>query len=116
MSRVLDEMPVWAKGPRVGRREAYPYDNWFDGQVHELNSPDDYVQNIRTMAANIKRAAERRRIKVSVAHNGTVIIVKATVGLARESRREIDLDILAPEVAVTTPWSNKPDAPVDILA
>ena len=116
MSRVLDEMPGWAEGARQGRREAYPYDEWFDGKVHELTSPEDFVQNIRTMAANIKRAAERRRIRVKVAHNGEVIIVKARVGLARESRREIDLDILDPEVAVTTPWSNKPDDPVDILA
>jgi hypothetical protein len=77
MSRVINEMPVWAKGPRVGRREAYPYDKWLDGQVHELNSPDDFAQSITTMAANIKRAAERRRIKVQVTHNGTVIIVKA---------------------------------------
>ena len=115
MSRVLEEMPGWAEGTRQGRREAYPYDKWFDGKVHELTSPEDFVQNIRTMAANIKRAAERRRIRVKVAHNGEVIIIKADP-LHRARRRQIDLDILDPEVAVTTPWSNKPDDPVDILA
>ena len=116
MSRVLEEMPGWAEGTRQGRREAYPYDKWFDGKVHELTSPEDFVQNIRTMTANIKRAAERRRIRVKVAHNGEVIIVKARVGLARESRREIDLDILDPEVAVVegfgrdeAGWTNKPE-------
>jgi hypothetical protein len=123
MSQVLEEMPGWAEGSRQGRREAYPYDKWFDGKPHELTSPEDFVQNIRTMAANIKRAAERRRIKVSVVHNGTVIIVRAEP-LHRARRRQIDLDILDPEVAVVTGshqsstfegeevrWSNKPKLP-----
>mgnify|MGYP001159921160 CR=1 FL=1 len=122
MSRVLEEMPGWAEGTRQGRREAYPYDKWFDGKVHELTSPEDFVQNIRTMAANIKRAAERRRIRVKVAHNGEIIIIKADP--LHRARRFVDLDIADPEVAVVTEgfepdgpgWTNKPDDPVDILA
>ena len=98
MSRVLEEMPGWAEGDRQGRREAYPYDEWFDGKVHELTSPEDFVQNIRTMTANIKRAAERRRIKAKVVHNGTVIIVK--IEPLHRARRFVDLDIADPEVAV----------------
>ena len=115
MSRVLEEMPGWADGDRQGRRESYPYDKWFDGKVHELTSPEDFVQNIRTMTANIKRAAERRRIRVKVAHNGEIIIIKAEP-LPRVRRREIDLDILDPEVAVVegfgrdeAGWTNKPE-------
>ena len=99
MSRVLEEMPGWAEGSRQGRREAYPYDKWFDGKPHELTSPEDFVQNIRTMAANIKRAAERRRIKVKVAHNGKVIIVKAE---PLHSARRFDAD--------GSGWMNKTEA------
>ena len=118
MSRVLEEMPGWAEGDRQGRREAYPYDGWFDGNVHELTSPEDFVQNIRTMAANIKRAANRRRITVRVVHNGTVIIVKARK--SAKTYREVDLDIVDPEVAVVTKafepdgsgWTNKTNEPV----
>lgn len=75
MARVIAEPPAWVSRRGPGRREIYPYDDWFDGQVYELTSPDDFTVNIRTMRLYIKRAAERRGLKVVVEHDGEVIVV-----------------------------------------
>lgn len=75
MARVLDEIPAWAFRRGPGRRELYPYDEWLDGQVHELTSGEDFMVNIRTMRSYIKAAAKRRGCEVVCEHDGEILIV-----------------------------------------
>jgi len=75
MAEVIDEIPAWVFRRGPGRREAYPYDDWFDGRVWRLVSGEDFTVNIRTMRFYIKKAAERRGLQVIVEHDGEVVIV-----------------------------------------
>ena len=54
MAEILDRMPHWVK---QGRREIYPYDDWFDGQVWMLTRGVDFVQERRGMGARLRSAA-----------------------------------------------------------
>lgn len=76
MAEILNRMPHWVK---QGRREIYPYDNWFDGRVWSLTRGVDFVQERRGMAARIRTAAKSRGIKLKLGHrempNGDEIIV-----------------------------------------
>ncbi len=79
MAEVLDQLPMWA---RQGRREKYPYDEWFDGQVWLLTRGVDFVQERGGMTHRIRRSAAKRNLKVTVAHcqmptGAEVIVVKA---------------------------------------
>ena len=75
MASTIDEIPAWVFRRGPGRREAYPYDDWFDGRVWRLVSGEDFTVNIRTMRFYIKKAAERRGLQVIVEHDGEVVIV-----------------------------------------
>ena len=76
MAEILDRMPHWVK---QGRREIYPYDDWFDGQVWMLTRGVDFVQERRGMGARLRSAAKSRGTKVKLGHrempNGNEIIV-----------------------------------------
>ena len=65
MAEILDRMPTWV---RQGRREVYPYDEWFDGQVRMLTRGVDFVQDRRGMASRIRSAAKARGFLVSIGH------------------------------------------------
>jgi len=81
MAEILDRMPAWA---RRGRREIYPYDEWFDGQVWLLTRGVDFVQERRGMAHRIRSAAYNRGLRVSVNQrelpNGNEVIVIKKIG------------------------------------
>ena len=76
MAEILDRMPHWV---RQGRREVYPYDEWFDGQVWLLTRGVDFAQDRRGMASRIRSAAKARGFLVSIGHrempNGAEVIV-----------------------------------------
>ena len=76
MAEILDRMPHWV---RQGRRETYPYDEWFDGQVRILTRGVDFAQDRRGMAARLRSAAKSRGFIVTIGHrempNGTEVIV-----------------------------------------
>lgn len=65
MASVLKEVPHWAQ---QGRRESYPYDSWFDGQVWKLVRGEDFVQPRGQMAHRIRAAAQKRNLRVLVSH------------------------------------------------
>ena len=81
MAEILDKMPAWAKR---GRREVYPYDEWFNGQVWLLTRGVDFVQERRGMSHRIRAAARNRGLRVSVSQrempNGTEVIVIKKIG------------------------------------
>ena len=63
--RVLEALPK-AKRSSKGRAETYDYNKFFDGQVYELARGDDFTCKPVTMMRNIRSAAKRRGIRVSV--------------------------------------------------
>ena len=65
MATILNKLPEYA---RPGRKEEYPYDQWFNGQIWELIEGEDYKSDTRYFKTRIRAAATRRGIKVTVAH------------------------------------------------
>jgi len=76
MAEILDRMPIWV---RQGRREEFPYDEWFDGQIWMLTRGVDFTQERRGMASRCRHAAKTRNINVSIGHrempNGLEVVV-----------------------------------------
>jgi hypothetical protein len=70
MAERLKEWPEWAAkhGSGPGRREIYPYDDWFDGEPWLLRQGVDFVIPRSSMADRIRRAAKKRGVEVLVAH------------------------------------------------
>ena len=87
MAERLKELPYWAT--QVGRRETYPYNEWFDGEPWLLRRGVDFVQPRAQFAARIRAAAQKRHIKVLVAHK-TVDDVEVIVVQRKEEEREGD--------------------------
>ena len=81
MAEILEKMPHWAK---QGRRETYPYDDWFDGQVWLLTRGVDFVQERRGMASRIRAAAQSRGLHLTCSQrempNGTEVIAIKVIG------------------------------------
>ena len=94
MAEILDRMPTWV---RQGRREVYPYDEWFDGQVRWLTRGVDFVQERRGMAARIRSAAKTRSFAVSIGHrempHGAEVIVVGPRMASLAGRQRMSADV-----------------------
>jgi hypothetical protein len=62
MAKILTEMPKKAGG--AGRTPIYPYDEWLDGQIRELEVGEDYKARPQSVVASIRTTAERRGMKL----------------------------------------------------
>lgn len=62
-----------SRKPRVGK---YPWDFWFNGDVHVLQSPADYQCGKSIMRFQIKNAAIVRNLNVKVSVSGTKITLQ----------------------------------------
>jgi len=58
--------PDWTT--QTGRKETYPYDEWFNGTTWRLRRGTHFVQPRRQMAHRIRHAAKKRGLEVSVRH------------------------------------------------
>lgn len=73
MAQVLTDHRV------ISRAEsAYPWGEWFDGQVWSLTAGEDYQCTSQGMAANIYARAERQGVKVVVncSRGGVILQVR----------------------------------------
>jgi hypothetical protein len=62
MAKILTEMPKKAGG--AGRKAIYPYDEWLDGQIRQLDSGEDYNAKPQSVVASIRTMAEQRGMKL----------------------------------------------------
>lgn len=62
MAKILTEMPKKTGG--AGRQAMYPYDEWLDGQIRQLDSDEDYTAKPQSVVASIRGAAEQRNMKL----------------------------------------------------
>lgn len=60
MSRIIDEMPA---DRRDGRR-IYPWDQWTDGRIWEIERGVDFSVSAEKMAGNIRTYASRRGFNI----------------------------------------------------
>lgn len=73
MARVLDVFP--SRRGFAPRDTTYPYDNWFDGQVWELEQGSDYQGKTQGMIGTLYTAAKKRggRVRTQKCDKGLVI-------------------------------------------
>lgn len=52
--------------PALGRKEIYPWDEWFDGAVWELTRPEDFDRPVEKFMAQVYGAAARHGKKAVI--------------------------------------------------
>lgn len=62
MAKILTEMPKKTGG--LGRKAIYPYDEWLDGQIRQLEPGEDYKAKPQSVVASIRQTAENRNMKL----------------------------------------------------
>lgn len=79
MAKILTEMPKRAAG--AGRKAIYPYDEWLDGQIRELEPGIDYEAKPQSVVMSIRGTATKRGLKLRArfVHNDAKEIVGIVV-------------------------------------
>lgn len=62
MAKILQEMPKKAGG--AGRQAIYPYDEWLDGQIRQLEPGEDYKAKPQSVVTSLRQTAENRGMKL----------------------------------------------------
>jgi hypothetical protein len=62
MAKILTEMPKRVGG--AGRKAIYPYDEWLDGQIRQLEPNVDYHAKPQSVVASIRQTAEARGLRL----------------------------------------------------
>lgn len=62
MAKILTEMPKKAGG--IGRKPIYPYDEWLDGQIRQLDVGEDFTAKPQSVVASLRQTAEQRGMKL----------------------------------------------------
>ena len=65
MARMLDTLPE-RTNVGAGRTEAYPFDEWFDGNPWLLVEGEDYTCKPTSFDSSVRAAANRRGLKVTI--------------------------------------------------
>lgn len=61
MAKILTEMP---KKEGVGRTAIYPYDEWLDGQIRQLEVGEDFTAKPTSVITSVRSQAEKRGMKL----------------------------------------------------
>lgn len=62
MAKILTEMPKRIGGP--GRPSEYPYDEWLDGQIRQLEPGVDFQAKPQSVVQSARTMAEKRGMKL----------------------------------------------------
>lgn len=73
MAKILDEVP---EGKKRGPKGKYPWDDWFDGRIWELEAGKDFDCTLPTMEDNVRKAAKRLDVCVVVHRTDAAIIIE----------------------------------------
>lgn len=76
MGKVVDEFPERPYVP-VGRKEKYPYDKWFNGQIWELIGGTDFSNDPENFRITLTGAARRRNTRIRTRVVGSRVYVQA---------------------------------------
>ena len=82
MSRVLKDYD-WSES----RRMKYPWNDWLDGRVWEIERGEDFVVDAEQMRKNIYNAAWTRGLAVRTGRKKNKIVLQA-FGSSKGNRRE----------------------------
>lgn len=77
MAKILAEMPRKRAG--AGRKAIYPYDEWLDGQIRQLEGGKDFTSKPSSVLALIRQTAESRgmRLRTRFANDGKDVVIQA---------------------------------------
>lgn len=75
MAKILTEMPKRLGG--AGRKPIYPYDEWLDGQIRQLEPDIDYTAKPQSVVSSARATAEKRgmHLRTRYLHNSSREIV-----------------------------------------
>jgi len=76
MAQIVDELPK-RKGGGPGRSEKYPYDEWLDGKVWQLDEGTDFEVSKGSFMTSIRGAAKKRGLNVRSRVLETAVVVQA---------------------------------------
>jgi len=76
MAEILDDHEFGKRG----RSDAYPYDEWFDGQVWKLYQGVDFDCGVISMRVNLYNAAKRNGIKIQTSLRVDAVILQREKG------------------------------------
>lgn len=63
--------------PSRGRKDSYPFDEWFDGDIWELVSGEDFDISVEGMRSSLHNAGKRKDIKITTRVRDDLIYVQA---------------------------------------
>jgi hypothetical protein len=77
MAKILAEMPRKAAG--AGRKPIYPYDEWLDGQIRQLEGGKDFTAKPGSVLTSIRQTADARGLKLRTRYtnDGKDVIIQA---------------------------------------
>lgn len=77
MAKILAELPKKASG--AGRKPIYPYDEWLDGQIRQLEGGIDFTAKPQSVLASIRQTAKERgmNLRTRYANDGKDVIIQA---------------------------------------
>ena len=72
MAEILEDYKFGLRG----RNDAYPYDEWFDGQIWKLYQGVDFNCTAISMRINLYNAAKRKDVKIRTSMRVDAVILK----------------------------------------
>lgn len=77
MAKILEEMPKKQGG--TGRKAIYPYDEWLDGKIRQLESEVDFKCKPQSVLTSIRTEAENRglRLRTRYANDKKDVVIQA---------------------------------------
>lgn len=110
MAKILTEMPKKTGG--AGRKALYPYDEWLDGQIRQLEPEEDYKAKPQSVVASIRQTAEARGMKLRsrFVHDEQKNVTSIVVQAFSPSEEEEEIPATSnghKEVAETLPKSTR---------
>lgn len=78
MAQVVTELPK-RKGGGKGRAEKYPYDEWLDGQIWQLEEGEgkDFQVNKMSFMTSVRGAAKKRGLKLKSRVLDNAVVIQA---------------------------------------
>ena len=75
MAEIIEDFGKITHG---GKKNKYPYDEWFDGQVRKLTRGTDFDVVPMNFVQCMLQAAYRRRVVLKIRRDGNIVIMQAT--------------------------------------
>lgn len=99
MARKLEALPE-RKNVGAGRKEQYPFDEWFDGDPWLLIEGEDYTCKKTSFESSVRSAAFRRGLDVTIRSHPEGSALQVVGTLAEKEAAKLAAEVAEAEAAV----------------